>query len=300
MSISSPYGADASYAYSVTSRTPFAAGTVSLTRFPYHLFAAEKKKLASDRIHLGPRKIELSRLAMGTGTSGGGGSSNQTRKLGYQGVAELMRAAYDQGVNFWDAADQYGSHTYLREALKTVPRDKVVILTKTNSTTAEAVKADLDRYRRELGTDVIDMVLLHKMEAADWNVKLKPCMDVLSEAREKGMIRSHGVSCHSLPALRTAAREPWVEIQFARLNPAQLHMDADPQTIVSVLKQMKAAGKGVVGMKILGQGDLRTKAAEALQYALAQDCLDCITIGSEGRAEMEDLLKKIPDASVRG
>jgi len=277
-----------------------AAGAVSLTRFPYHLFAADKKKLASDRIKLGPRKIELSRLAMGTGTSGGGGSSNQTRKLGYRGVAELMRAAYDQGVNFWDAADQYGSHTYLREALKTVPREKVVILTKSNSRTAADVKSDLDRYRRELGTDYIDVVLLHKMETADWNVQLKPCMDVLSEARERGTIRSHGVSCHSLVAMQTAAREPWVEIDFARLNPAQLHMDADPATVVSGLKEMKAAGKGVVGMKILGQGGLRTKAAEALQYALAQDCLDCITIGSENRAEMEDLLKKIPDASVRG
>src|SRR5689334_10120873 len=177
-----------------------AAGFVSLNQFPHHLFAATVAKNATDRITLGPRKIQLSRLAMGTGTRGGGGSSNQTRKLGYQGVAELMRAAYDQGVNFWDSADQYGSHTYLREALKTVPRDKVVILTKSNSTTADGVRADLDRYRKELGTDYIDVVLLHKMTTSDWNVQLKPCMDVLSEAREKGMIRSHGVSCHSLTA----------------------------------------------------------------------------------------------------
>src|SRR5689334_10735286 len=106
-----------------------AAGFVSLNQFPHHLFAGPVPKHATDRITLGPRKIQLSRLAMGTGTHGGGGSSNQTRKLGYKGVAELFRAAYDQGVTFWDAADQYGSHTYLREALKTVPRDKVVILT---------------------------------------------------------------------------------------------------------------------------------------------------------------------------
>src|SRR5947207_11172347 len=135
------------------------AGVGSLSCFPDRLFAADKEKYASVRIQLGPRKIELSRLAMGSGTHGGNGSSNQTRKLGYQGVAELMRAAYDQGVNFWDAADQYGSHTYFREALKTVPRDKVVIVTKCNSTTAAEVKADLDRYRRELGTDYIDVVL---------------------------------------------------------------------------------------------------------------------------------------------
>jgi aryl-alcohol dehydrogenase-like predicted oxidoreductase len=275
------------------------AGAISLTAFPHHLFAADQKKLATDRVLLGPRKIPISRLALGTGTNGGG-SSAQTRKLGYQGVAELMRAGYDQGVTFWDSADQYGSHTYLREALKTVPREKVVILTKTNSKTAEGVKADLDRYRKELGTDYLDVVLLHAMTRAAWNAELKPCMDVISEAREKGIVRSHGISAHSLPALQAAAKEPWVEIEFARLNPARLHMDADPQTIISLLRETRAAGKGVVGMKILGQGGLRTKSAEALQFALAQDCLDCFTIGAENRAEMEDLLKKIPDASVRG
>lgn len=276
------------------------AGTVSLTHFPYHLFAADKKKFATDRVLLGPRKIAVSRLAMGTGTHGGGGSSNQTRKLGYQGVAELMRAAYDQGVFFWDAADQYGSHTYFREALKSVPRDKVTILTKTNSKTPDALKADLQRYRKELGVDQLDGVLLHALTSGAWTKELKPCMDVLSEAQQKGAVKSVGLSAHSLPALQAAAKEPWVEIIFSRLNPAQLHMDADPQTIISVLREARGNGKGVVGMKILGQGDLRNKAAEALQFALAQDCLDAFTIGSESRAEFEDLVKKIPDASVRG
>jgi aryl-alcohol dehydrogenase-like predicted oxidoreductase len=276
------------------------AGTISLSQFPYHLFAADKKKLATDRVLLGPKKIPISRLAMGTGTRGGGGSSNQTRKLGYQGVAELMRAAYDQGVIFWDAADQYGSHTYLREALKTVPRDKVTILTKSNSKTPEALKADLDRYHKELGVDQLDAVLLHALTSGSWTSELKGCMDVLSEAQQKGKVRSVGLSAHSLPALQTAAKEPWVEVIFSRLNPAQLHMDADPQTVIGVLRQARSNGKGVVGMKILGQGDLRNKAAEALQFALAQDCLDAFTIGSESRAEFEDLVKKIPDASVRG
>ena len=277
-----------------------AAGVISLNSFPYHLFANETKKNATDRVTLGPRKIVLSRLAMGTGTHGGNGSSNQTRKLGYQGVAELFRAAYDQGVNFWDSADQYGSHTYLREALKTVPRDKVVILTKSNSTTAKDMKADIDRFRREIGTDYMDIFLMHKMEAADWNVTMKPCMEVISEAQQKGIIRSVGTSCHTLQALKTASAEPWVEIDLARINPAKVAMDADPATVLSVLQTMKQNGKGVVGMKILGQGALRGKADEALQFALAQDSVDCFTIGSESRAEMEDLLRKIPAASTRG
>jgi 1-deoxyxylulose-5-phosphate synthase len=275
-------------------------GGYSLANFPHHLFAGTTTKSATDRITLGPRKIQVSRLAMGTGTHGSNGSSNQTRKLGLQGVAELFRAAYDQGINFWDSADQYGSHTYLREALKTVPRDKVVILTKTGSKTPADVKADIDRFRKELGVDQIDVLLMHKMEAADWNVQMKGCMDVISEARDRGLIRSHGVSCHTLQALKTAAAEPWVEIEFARINPAKIAMDAEPEQVLEVLAQMKAAGKGVTGMKILGQGALRNKVDESLQFALAQKSVDCFTIGSESRAEMEDLLHKIPGASTRG
>ena len=281
-------------------RREFLTGAISLGAFPYHLFAGTTKKSASDVIELGPKKVKVTRLAMGTGTNGSGGSSNQTRKLGYHGVAEMFRAAFDQGINFWDSADQYGSHTYIREALKTVPRDKVVILTKTNSTTASAIKADIDRYRRELGVDYIDILLLHAQQAADWNVRMRPCMDVIGEARDRGIVRSHGTSCHTLQALKTAAAEPWVEVDLARLNPAGLHMDSDPQTVIGVLRQMRQAGKGVVGMKILGQGDLRAKADEALEFAMAQDCLSAITIGSESRGEMEDLLRKIPAASVRG
>jgi hypothetical protein len=52
-------------------------------------------------------------------------------------------------------------------------------------------------------------------------------------------------------------------------------------------------------MKILAEGRLRDKADEALQYALAQDVLDCFTIGAENPRELRDLLTKIPAASVR-
>jgi predicted aldo/keto reductase-like oxidoreductase len=278
-----------------------AAGTaVSLNQFPYHLFAAQTRKSGTDRIILGPKKIVLSRLAQGCGTNGTGGSSNQTRKLGVEGLADLFRAGFDQGINFFDAADQYGTHPHVARALSTVPRDKVVLLSKSRANTAAEMRADLDRFRRELKTDYIDILLLHCMLDRDWNVKKRGAMDVLEEAQAKGIIRTKGVSCHTLEALKTAAAEPWVEVDLARLNPAQAAMDADPNTVISVLKQMKTAGKGVIGMKILGAGKLRKNVDEALQFALAQDVLDCFTIGSESRAEMEDLLRKIPAASVRG
>jgi aryl-alcohol dehydrogenase-like predicted oxidoreductase len=276
-----------------------AGAAIALDKFPHHLFASTTQKHATDRVQLGPMKVELSRLAMGTGTNGSGGSSNQTKKLGLAGLADLFKAAYDQGITFWDSADQYGTHPHLKEALKSVPRDKVTILSKTHASTEKEMRADLDRFRREIGTDYIDILLLHCMMDADWPDRKKGAMAVISEAREKGIVRTHGTSCHTLDALKTSARTPWVQVDLARINPAQVAMDADPKTVIGVLRQMKAAGKGVIGMKILGAGRLRNKADESLQFALSLDCVDCFTIGSESRAEMLDLVRKIPAASVR-
>lgn len=275
------------------------AALLALENFPHHLYAGTKKT-AQDRVLLGPAKVPVSRLAMGTGTNGVGGSSNQTKKLGFKGVSELFRAGFDQGVTFWDSADQYGSHPYLKEALKTVPRDKVTILSKTHATTAAEMRADLDRFRREIGTDYIDILLLHCMMDDDWDQRRRGAMDVLEDAKAKGIIKTKGVSCHTLGALKTAVKSPWVEVDLARFNPAGAAMDAKPEVVLGVLKEMKAAGKGIIGMKVLGAGKLRSKADEALQWNLAQGVIDCFTIGSESREEMEDLLRKIPAASTRG
>ncbi|HOL72199.1 MAG TPA: aldo/keto reductase [Bryobacteraceae bacterium] len=283
----------------LTRTTPLAAAA-ALGRFPYHLFAGTTKKSASDRVKLGPAQVEVSRLAMGTGTNGYGGSSNQTRKLGLSGVADLLQAAYDQGITFWDAADQYGTHPHLREGLKRVSREKVTILTKTRASTEKEMRADLDRFRRELNTDYIDILLLHCMMDANWTERKKGAMAVIEEARQKGIVKTQGASFHSLDALKVAAESPWLQVCLARINPAGVSMDADPQTVVGVLRQIKAAGKGVIGMKILGVGRLRNRADECLQYVLSLDCVDCFTIGSENRQEMADLVKRIPAASVRG
>jgi predicted aldo/keto reductase-like oxidoreductase len=269
------------------------AGATACTR----LLAAPARKSAADRIRLGPMQVEVSRLAQASGTNGVGGSSNQTRKLGIQGLAALFQAAYDQGITFWDSADQYGSHPHVREALTRVPREKVTILTKTHATTAAEMRRDLDRFRRELGTDYIDVLLLHCMTDADWPARRRGAMDVISEAREKRIVRTHGVSCHTIEALRTSARTPWVQVQLARINPAGVAMDADPRTVTAVLREMKTAGKGVIGMKILGAGRLRNRVDEMLRFALSLDCVDCFTIGAEDRAEMLDLVRRIPAVS---
>ena len=282
-------------------RTATTIGAASLTTFPHHLFAAMVAKEASDRIALGKTGITTSRLAMGTGTNGVLGASDQTRGLGVDGMAGLLHMGYDHGVTFWDCADQYGSHPHLRRALQSgVPRDKVTILTKTEATTAMQMREDLDRFRRELGTDYIDILLLHCLTDSDWPRQRKGAMEVLSEAREKGIIRAHGVSCHTFGALKTAAATDWVQVDLARVNPAGVIMDSNPAAVTGVLKEMKAKGKAVIGMKILGAGQLVPQADECFQWALAQQSVDCFTLGMQSADELQRTLKQIPAASVRG
>lgn len=252
---------------------------------------------AADTVTLGNTGLKTSRLACGTGTMGGGGHSHQTR-LGDKELADLLVHGYDNGLRFFDTADSYGSHRAVALALKRLPREKVTVLTKSDTRDAAGMRADIDRFRRELGTDYIDILLMHDITADDWTDRYRRTMDVISEAKQKGRVRAHGCSCHSIGALRAAAASPWVEVDLARLNPIGSHMDANPDTVISVLKQMKASGKGVVGMKILGQGDMRHRQDEALHFALSRGVLDAFTIGAENMDEQKDLMRRIENVRV--
>jgi aryl-alcohol dehydrogenase-like predicted oxidoreductase len=254
-----------------------------------------KQFTASDTVTLGSTGIKTSRLAMGTGTVGVGHHSHQTA-LGVKGLSDLLLNGYDKGLRFFDAADSYGSHPHVAEALKHVQRDKVTVLTKSWARKPDEMRADIDRFRKELGTDYIDVLLMHCLTEGDWTERYKGVMDVLSEAKQKGIIRAHGCSCHSIEALRAAAKSPWVEVDLARINPTGASMDADPKTVLAVLKEMKASGKAIVGMKILGAGELRNRQDECLKFALSLGLLDAFTIGAENRGEQEDLIRRIAAA----
>jgi 1-deoxyxylulose-5-phosphate synthase len=255
----------------------------------------DRRYSAVDTVTIGRTGIQTSRLAMGTGTVGSGHHSNQTA-LGLDGLSRLLQNGYENGLRFLDTADSYGSHPHVAEALKHVDRSKVTILTKSWARSASEMRADLERFRRELNTDHLDIVLMHCVTEADWTTRYRPAMDVLSEAKEKGILRAQGCSCHSIEALRAAAKSPWVEVDLVRINPIGSHMDDDPESVVSVIREMRAAGKGIVGMKILGQGDLRHRQDEAIRYALGLGILDAFTIGAESITEQMDLIRRVSAA----
>jgi len=249
-------------------------------------------KTAADRVTIGSTGIVTSRLALGSGTHGSGGASDQTR-LGMSAFVNQFTYGYSQGLTFFETAADYGAHPFIAEAVRQVGRQNVVILTKTEAQTAAAMQADLDKFRTYLGVDMIDMVLLHNKQSATWTTECAGAMDVLSQAKESGIIRAHGVSCHTLAALQLAAATPWVDVDQARVNPDGILMDADPATVISILTQMKASGKGVIGMKILGEGQLGNDLDRALTHAVGLSCIDAFTIGFVSNAQMDQVVQKI-------
>ena len=277
----------ATTALTAASATPARAARANLPKGP------------TDKVTLGKTGVQVSLVGMGTGSHGSGQASNQTR-LGVKEFTRVVRHALDRGIGFFDVADQYGSHVYLREALKGVSRDKYVLQTKTHATKFADARSHLERYRMELGVDHIDIVLLHCMTKEGWPAENRGSMDYLREAKQQGIIRAHGTSCHGMDPLRTAAKDPFVEVDLARINPEGLSMDnpRNPDEVASQLEEMHAAGKGVIGMKILGEGKMKEpeRRDASLRYVLGLGTVDAFIIGFESPDQIDDLLARTADA----
>jgi aryl-alcohol dehydrogenase-like predicted oxidoreductase len=238
---------------------------------------------------------------MGTGVHGGNRQSDQTR-MGFERLVALFRHAYSRGITFFDLADLYGTHVYFREALRTIPRDRVTILTKLwwryDGPTEPAAEphrrrtatATIERFCHELATDHIDIVLLHCMTVANWDHQLVPYMEALTEAKQKKRVRAVGVSCHDLGALNRAAETPWVDVVLARINPRGNHMDGKPPDVIAALRRLKKAGKAVVGMKIFGEGQLVKQKDECIRFAQGLGLLDAMTIGFHQPGQIDEVL----------
>jgi len=264
--------------------------------------AARKRKLtsASDPVTLGRSGVKTSLLGMGTGSVGVKHSSNQVR-LGEDQFKKLVRYAYERGITYFDTADQYGSHLYLRSALKGLPRDRLFLQTKTRATTPEMARADIERFREELGTDYLDTLLLHCMTRGSWPTDMRPVMDVLSQAKARGHIRAVGVSCHGLAPLQATVDCDWVDVDLARINPvggSAGRMDGTPAEVSACLKAMHDKGKGILGMKILAEGTLRTPEQQlhSLRYVLGLGCVDAFVIGFETTEQIDQIMGLIETA----
>lgn len=257
---------------------------------------------ATDMVTLGKTGIKTSRVAQGTGWNGGGRSSAHVR-LGEETFDRLIRHALDHGVRLMDTADLYGSHRYVRHALQGVSRDKYEILTKIwprpeywNMPSGGA-KQEVDRFRKELRTDVLEICLIHCMTNTEWPQQYERIRDELSEMKEQGAVRAVGVSCHDFGALKVAAEHPWVDVILARINnvgPSAI-MDGPVDEVAPVLKKARANGKVIIGMKIFGAGKLNSpdQKDSSLKFVWDNDLVDAITIGMMNTKEVDDTVHRL-------
>jgi predicted aldo/keto reductase-like oxidoreductase len=236
---------------------------------------------------------------MGTGTMGYNHGSNQTRK-GMETFVKIARHAYERGIRFFDMADGYGSHPFVGEAIKTLPREKLTLLSKVwthedGSENNQPVDQFLDRFRQEIGTDYIDILLMHCMMQGDWDKTRTHYIDGLAKAKQDGIIRATGVSCHNIDALRLAAQHPWVDVIMARLNPFGTKMDGTPDEISEILAQAQANGKGVIAMKVFGEGEhiQDDEREQSFQFALTRGNINCMTLGMESELQIDDAVERV-------
>lgn len=254
------------------------------------------------KVLLGKTKIKVSRVGFGTGMRGGNRQSNQTR-LGKEKFEGLLKTAYERGVRLFDVADLYGTHPYLASAMRTIPREDYVINTKIwwrRGGIPEKERPDADvvvnRFLKELKTDYIDVVLLHCVVSEKWPQELRKQMDILDNLKHKGIIRAHGVSCHSLTALQAAADEPWVDSVNVRINAYGKSMDASVEKVEPVVRKMHKAGKGVLGMKLIGEGVFRNSDEQrdkSISYVLGLGCVDAMVVGFEKIEEVDDFAARV-------
>jgi aryl-alcohol dehydrogenase-like predicted oxidoreductase len=258
-------------------------------------------------VPLGASKLKVSRFCLGTGMKGGKRESNHTR-MGREKFGALLHGAYDRGVRMFDLADLYGTHPYVISALQDIPRDHYQIATKIwfrPGGIPEAERPDADvvvaRFLKELKTDYIDLLLLHCVVSPTWPQDLSRQMEIIAKLKQKGVVRAHGVSCHSLVALEACVGEPWVDSVHTRINPYGMSMDGPPDKVVPVLQKLHAAGKGVVGMKIVGEGRLRNdpeKRSESVRFTLGLGCVDVLNVGCESTDEIDDLSARIREVRL--
>jgi predicted aldo/keto reductase-like oxidoreductase len=252
-------------------------------------------------VSLGKSGLKSTLLGIGTGFSGYNRSSNITRA----GVAEsIIRSAYEKGIRFFDCADSYGTHPFTAAALKGVPRDSYTLSSKiwvspggipeTERPDADVV---IDRFRKELNTDYLDLVQIHCMTDPKWTDKQKKQMDILENLKAKKIIRAHGVSVHSLDAMEACLESPWVDVVHVRINPYGEAMDKkDAADVIPVIEKLHKSGKGVIGMKLIGNGNFKNdseKIDASLKYVLGLGTVDMIIVGFELPEQIDNYIGRV-------
>jgi predicted aldo/keto reductase-like oxidoreductase len=284
------------------------AGTAVLSPWALGRAAAGEavKRTAADQVPLGKTGLKLSRLGFGTGSNSG----REQLALGKEEFIRLIHYGYDHGITYIDAAKMYRTFGWIGDAIKGLPREKLFIQSKVPGQ-PDDVLAAIDEHRKTFDTDYVDSLLIHCMVKDKWTDEMKRVMDGFNQAKDKKWIRAKGVSCHSLPALRDAVASDWPEVHLVRVNPQGIATDSqdiswnytaanDIAPVMQEIKTMHDKGRGVIGMKLIGDGKFKDPAdrEKAIRFAMACKDIDAVVIGFTSTQQIDEAIERINRALI--
>jgi aryl-alcohol dehydrogenase-like predicted oxidoreductase len=231
---------------------------------------------------LGKTEFEVSRICFGTLTMG----PLQKNYSIAQGV-EILKQATENGINFFDTAELYETYPYLNGLLKAVKKP-VIIASKSYAYTFEGMMDSIEKARREIDRDYIDIFLMHEQESALTIKGHYPAWEALLAAKEKGIVKAIGVSTHHVQGVSAAKELAGIDVIHPIINYKGLGIvDGTVEEMLQEIKNARAKGIGMYGMKALGGGNLSGNYLEALQYVFAIKELDAVALGMQELSEIQ-------------
>jgi len=231
-----------------------------------------------DKVRFGKTELLVSKVAFG---------GIPIQRLSIEEAVSVVRGVIDLGVNFIDTANGYTtSEEWIGIAIKDVPRDSLVIASKSGARDKKTFLEHIDLSLSRLGVDYIDIYQLHgvsSQEVCDAVFKEDGAYEGLMDAVRAGKVRFPAFSSHSV---RTSVRV-MREVDFAAVQLPFNFIDIEAQA--EAIPLAKELDMGFIAMKPLGGGMLEDIGL-AFRY-LAQFDNIVPDPGIEKLHEMEEIVK---------
>lgn len=235
------------------------------------------------KVILGNTNIEVSRLCFGSLTM-----TPFQANLSIEEGAYLIQYGFERGIDFLDTAEIYENYAYIKQALKGIKREDYTIATKTYAYTKEMAKESLEKALKEIGTDYIDLFLLHEQESIHTVRGHFQAIEYFVKAKEQGKIRAIGISTHKVAGAKAVKEVPEIEVIHPIVN--KLGIGINDGTIEDMLRELKDLhnmGKGIYAMKPLGGGHLISDLEGAFNFVKNIPYIDSIAIGLQSKEEID-------------
>ncbi len=233
-------------------------------------------------IELGKTGITVSRMCFGALIIG----PLQTNLKPEEG-ARVIRAALERGVSFIDTAELYGTYDHIKEALKGLNK-RPVVATKSYAWNAKDAAHSVEKARRGLDADVLDIFLMHEQESRLTLRGHREALEFYLNEREKGRIKAVGVSTHNVEVVSAICEMPEIDVVHPLVNKSGIGIgDGTIDDMLEAVSKAWECGKGVYSMKPLGGGNLLHSYEECMDFVLNLPFIHSVAIGMQNIDEVE-------------